>query len=98
MSAPTVEITVPKTGKTIKVSTGLFINNEFVPSVDSKETIQCVFHASPSPGVPSHPAVAAPCALCAGHRTPWPFYRSSPAIPPAFFPQPRPGVRLNCSA
>lgn len=47
MPVPTAEITVPKTGRTIKVSTGLFINNEFVPSVDSKETIQCVFlHAS----------------------------------------------------
>lgn len=43
MSAQTVEITVPKTGKKIRVPTGLFINNEFVASVDSKETIPCVF-------------------------------------------------------
>ncbi|GBE79170.1 NAD-aldehyde dehydrogenase [Sparassis latifolia] len=36
------EIKVPATGKTIKVPTGLFINNEFVDSVDSKERIDCV--------------------------------------------------------
>ncbi|KAH9912714.1 NAD-aldehyde dehydrogenase [Fomitopsis serialis] len=42
MSAQTVEIAVPKTGRKIQVPTGLFINNEFVPSVDSKESIECV--------------------------------------------------------
>ncbi|KAI0775410.1 aldehyde dehydrogenase domain-containing protein [Irpex lacteus] len=42
MSAGIAEITVPATGKKIKVQTGLFINNEFVPSVDSQEKIDCV--------------------------------------------------------
>ncbi|KAH9843665.1 NAD-aldehyde dehydrogenase [Rhodofomes roseus] len=42
MSAQTVEITVPKTGRKIQVPTGLFINNEFVSSVDSKETIETI--------------------------------------------------------
>lgn len=41
MSAKPVVITL-KTGKKLTVPTGLFINNEFVPSVDSKETIECV--------------------------------------------------------
>ncbi|KZT74575.1 aldehyde dehydrogenase [Daedalea quercina L-15889] len=41
-SAPTVEIAVPKTGRKITVPTGLFINNQFVPSVDSTETIECI--------------------------------------------------------
>ena len=40
--AAVAEVKVPATGKTIKVPTGLFINNQFVPSVDSKETIECV--------------------------------------------------------
>ena len=40
MVASYAELTVPKTGKKIKVPTGLFINNQFVPSVDSKETIE----------------------------------------------------------
>ncbi|GJE84734.1 NAD-aldehyde dehydrogenase [Phanerochaete sordida] len=35
-------ITVPKSGKQIKLPTGLFINNQFVPSVDGKETIDCI--------------------------------------------------------
>lgn len=34
-------LTLPSSNKQIKVPTGLFINNEFVPSVDSKETIPC---------------------------------------------------------
>lgn len=38
--AQAVEITVQATGRKIKIPTGLFINNEFVPSVDSKETIK----------------------------------------------------------
>lgn len=42
MSAGIAEITVPATGKKIKVQTGLFINNEFVPSVDSQEKIEYV--------------------------------------------------------
>ncbi|TFK55757.1 NAD-aldehyde dehydrogenase [Heliocybe sulcata] len=40
--AQPVEITIPATGRKIAVPTGLFINNEFVPSVDSKDTIQTV--------------------------------------------------------
>ncbi|KAJ3869717.1 NAD-aldehyde dehydrogenase [Lentinula novae-zelandiae] len=39
--AHTVKIPVPALNKEISVSTGLFINNEFVPSVDSSEVIQC---------------------------------------------------------
>ncbi|KDQ64863.1 hypothetical protein JAAARDRAFT_118917 [Jaapia argillacea MUCL 33604] len=42
MSPAPVEITVSATGRKITVPTGLFINNEFVASVDSKETIQTV--------------------------------------------------------
>lgn len=42
MAAPAVTITVPKTGRQIKLNTGLFINNQFVPSVDGKETIECI--------------------------------------------------------
>ncbi|OSC96717.1 NAD-aldehyde dehydrogenase [Trametes coccinea BRFM310] len=37
-----VTISIAATGRKITVPTGLFINNEFVPSVDSKETIQCI--------------------------------------------------------
>ncbi|TBU50473.1 NAD-aldehyde dehydrogenase [Dichomitus squalens] len=40
--AKPVTLTIPATGKQITVPTGLFINNEFVPSVDSTETIQCI--------------------------------------------------------
>ncbi|KAI9063394.1 NAD-aldehyde dehydrogenase [Trametes sanguinea] len=40
--AQPVTITIAATGRKITVPTGLFINNEFVPSVDSKETIQCI--------------------------------------------------------
>lgn len=41
--AATVSITVPaSSNRKITVSTGLFINNEFVPSVDSQEFITCV--------------------------------------------------------
>ncbi|KAI0347037.1 aldehyde dehydrogenase [Trametopsis cervina] len=42
MSAGVAELTVPSTGKKITVQTGLFINNKFVPSVDSQEKIECV--------------------------------------------------------
>ena len=38
----TVEVPVPGHKKTISVQTGLFINNEFVSSVDSQELIQFV--------------------------------------------------------
>lgn len=41
MSQP-VSVAIPKLNKSILVPTGLFINNEFVPSVDSKELIQYV--------------------------------------------------------
>ncbi|KAL0949730.1 hypothetical protein HGRIS_009770 [Hohenbuehelia grisea] len=37
-----VEVSVPTLNKKISVPTGLFINNEFVPSVDSKERLQAV--------------------------------------------------------
>ena len=42
MSTPIVQVSVPKSDKKINVPTGLFINNEFVPSVDSQEKIKCV--------------------------------------------------------
>ncbi len=38
--ATVVSIPVPGTNRKIAVSTGLFINNEFVPSVDSKELLE----------------------------------------------------------
>lgn len=38
----TVEVPVPALKKTISVQTGLFINNEFVSSIDSQEHIQFV--------------------------------------------------------
>ena len=38
----TVQVPVPALKKTISVQTGLFINNEFVASVDSQELIQFV--------------------------------------------------------
>lgn len=38
----TVEVPVPALKKTISVQTGLFINNEFVSSIDSQELIQFV--------------------------------------------------------
>lgn len=38
--AQPVTLTLAATGKTITVPTGLFINNEFVPSVDSTEKIE----------------------------------------------------------
>jgi len=37
--AQIAKIKIPATGRTIELPTGLFINNEFVPSVDSQETI-----------------------------------------------------------
>ena len=42
MAHVAADIKIPALNKTISVPTGLFINNEFVPSVDSKETIQSV--------------------------------------------------------
>ena len=38
-----VEVPVPRAKKGIRVHTGLFINNEFVPSIDSQELIQFVY-------------------------------------------------------
>jgi aldehyde dehydrogenase (NAD+) len=35
-------VTVPQLNKTISIPTGLFINNEFVSSIDSQELIQFV--------------------------------------------------------
>ncbi|KIM90700.1 hypothetical protein PILCRDRAFT_973 [Piloderma croceum F 1598] len=40
--AQPVKITIPSSGKEISVPTGLFINNEFVPSVDSQETLDAI--------------------------------------------------------
>jgi len=40
--AQITRIKVPATGRTIELPIGLFINNEFVPSVDSQETLRCV--------------------------------------------------------
>ncbi|KIK30595.1 hypothetical protein PISMIDRAFT_639074 [Pisolithus microcarpus 441] len=38
----TARITIPATGQIVEIPTGLFINNEFVSSVDSQERIQVV--------------------------------------------------------
>ncbi len=40
--AQTVSVNIPGSDKRLSVPTGLFINNEFVPSSDSKELIQYV--------------------------------------------------------
>ncbi|CDO74105.1 hypothetical protein BN946_scf185043.g155 [Trametes cinnabarina] len=40
--AQPVTINIAATGRKITVPTGLFINNEFVPSIDSQDTIQCI--------------------------------------------------------
>ena len=37
-----VQIAVPNSDKKYTVNTGLFINNEFVPSADSQETLKYV--------------------------------------------------------
>lgn len=46
LSTPTmaqpVQLSIPNSDKKISVPTGLFINNEFVPSVDSPERIKYV--------------------------------------------------------
>ena len=39
--AQIAKINIPATGRTIELPTGLFINNEFVPSVDSQDTLGC---------------------------------------------------------
>lgn len=36
------QVNIARLNKTVTVPTGLFINNEFVPSVDSQELIQSV--------------------------------------------------------
>ncbi|KAI6152001.1 Aldehyde/histidinol dehydrogenase [Pisolithus tinctorius] len=47
--AQTVRIEIPATGRVVEIPTGLFINNEFVSSVDSQERIEFVhFHLIPS--------------------------------------------------
>lgn len=38
----TVDIKIPATGRTIELPTGLFINNEFVSSIDSQETLSSI--------------------------------------------------------
>ncbi|EMD41013.1 NAD-aldehyde dehydrogenase [Gelatoporia subvermispora B] len=40
--AQPVEISITATGRKVTLPTGLFINNEFVPSVDSSDVIQCL--------------------------------------------------------
>jgi hypothetical protein len=40
--ASVVELSVPKSNSKISVNTGLFINNEFVPSVDNLDRIKYV--------------------------------------------------------
>ncbi|KAK7696616.1 hypothetical protein QCA50_001274 [Cerrena zonata] len=47
--ATIAQIAVPGSTKTISVPTGLFINNQFVPSLDSKETIECINPATEEP-------------------------------------------------
>ncbi|THH33752.1 hypothetical protein EUX98_g450 [Antrodiella citrinella] len=37
-----VQVTIAATGKVLNVPTGLFINNEFVSSVDSQDKIECI--------------------------------------------------------
>jgi hypothetical protein len=44
--AQTAIVNIPTLNKQITVPTGLFINNEFVPSADSTEFIQYVYHVS----------------------------------------------------
>ena len=57
--ATIAQINVPATGKKIAVSTGLFINNQFVPSVDSKETIEYARTFPRAPSVSDQWAAAA---------------------------------------
>lgn len=40
--ASIIPVSIPGLNKTINVPTGLFINNEFVSSIDSQELIQFV--------------------------------------------------------
>jgi hypothetical protein len=40
-----IDITIAATARTIKLNTGLFIDNAFVASVDSQDTIACVSSA-----------------------------------------------------
>ncbi|KAF9649360.1 aldehyde dehydrogenase [Thelephora ganbajun] len=40
--AQIAKIHIPATGRTIELPTGLFINNEFVPSADSQETLSVI--------------------------------------------------------
>lgn len=42
--AAIAEISVPRSDRTISVSTGLFINNEFVPSTDPNSKIELDHH------------------------------------------------------
>lgn len=60
--AKPVTLTIPATGRKIAVPTGLFINNEFVSSVDSTETIQCVLSAGRSPFAAPAKALRPRCA------------------------------------
>ncbi|KAG6335328.1 hypothetical protein ID866_3760 [Astraeus odoratus] len=42
-------ITIPASGRTVEVPTGLFINNEFVPSIDSQELIPVINPSTEEP-------------------------------------------------
>lgn len=71
LMAQPVIITVPATKREISVNTGLFINNEFVSSADSAETIQSVaivglLHYPP----PAHPDIGNPLASPNGPSEP----------------------------
>lgn len=44
----TTHITIPATGRELDIPTGLFINNEFVTSVDLDESIQFALIVLPS--------------------------------------------------
>ncbi|KAI6119426.1 aldehyde dehydrogenase domain-containing protein [Pisolithus croceorrhizus] len=47
--AQTARIIIPATGRVVEIPTGLFINNEFVSSVDSEERIQVINPATEEP-------------------------------------------------
>lgn len=61
--ALTQQINLPS-GTTLNCPTGLFINNEFVPSVDSRETLECINPATEDVicSVVAGPSPFSPCA------------------------------------
>ncbi|KAI9428677.1 hypothetical protein H4582DRAFT_504539 [Lactarius indigo] len=46
--ANVVELSIPKSNSKIPVNTGLFINNEFVPSVDNLDPIKYMLRLDPN--------------------------------------------------